>query len=205
MKIVKFSKSYKNVSLIKKDFTSENSKYFSYANKINNVYRKQIKRKRCENCNLKISKPFLKNFGIKYSMCTRCGHLNGIYEDTEKFNKWLYSNEDGKNYNLFYKKHYKSRVQNIHVPKVDFLKKVIKGKIKVIDYGSGVGYFLKALEIKKIQAIGLETNKESVKRGSKFLKKNKLYHCEFGDNSKFKKYSNQYNTLALKGLGAYKS
>ena len=200
MKIVKFSKSYKNVSLIKKDFINENKKYFSYSQKINNAYKKQILRKKCENCALKISKPFIKNFGIKYSMCTRCGHLNGIFEDTEKFNKWLYANEDGKNYNLFYKKHYQSRVKNIHVPKVEFLKKVIKEKIKVIDYGSGVGYFLKALEIKKIQAIGLETNKQSVKRGSKFLKKNKLFHCVFGDNSIFKKYSNDYNTLALMGV-----
>ena len=45
MKIIKFSKSYKNVSLIKQDFISDNSKYFSYAKKINNVYKKQIKRK----------------------------------------------------------------------------------------------------------------------------------------------------------------
>ena len=72
--------------------------------------------------------------------------------------------------------------------------------IKVIDYGSGVGYFLKALEVKKIKAIGLETNKQSVKEGSKFLNKNKLYHSKFGDNSIFKKYSNDYNTLALMGV-----
>ena len=45
MKIIKFSKSYKNVSLIKKDFISENFKYFSYAKKINDVYKKQVKRK----------------------------------------------------------------------------------------------------------------------------------------------------------------
>ena len=160
MKIIKFSKSYKNVSLIKKDFISDNKKYFSYAQKINNVYKKQTKRKKCENCNFKISKPFLKNFGINYSMCPKCGHLNGVYEDTEKFNKWLYANEEGKNYNLFYKKFYNSRVQNIYVPKVDFLKKVIKEKIKVIDYGAGVGYFLKALEIRRIQGVGLETNKQ---------------------------------------------
>jgi hypothetical protein len=63
-----------------------------------------------------------------------------------------------------------------------------------------VGYFLKALEKRKIQAVGLETNKESVKRGSKFLKKNKIFHFQFGDNSIFKKYSNEYNTLALIGV-----
>ena len=200
MKIVKFSKSYKNISLIKKDFTSDNKKYFFYAKKINDVYKKQVRRKRCEICQSKITKPFLINFDIKYSMCPKCGHLNGIYEDTEKFNKWLYANDNGKNYNIFYKKFYNQRVQNIHIPKVDFLKKVIREKIKVIDYGSGLGYFLKALEKRKIQAVGLETNKESVKRGSKFLKKNKIFHFQFGDNSIFKKYSNDYNTLALIGV-----
>ena len=89
MKIVKFSKSYKNVSLIKKDFINENNKYFSYAKKINNAYKKQILRKKCENCALKISKPLYKI--LELNMCTRCGHLNGVFEDTEKFNKWLYA------------------------------------------------------------------------------------------------------------------
>ena len=200
MKIVKFSKSYKNVSLIKKDFISDNVKYFLYAKKINSAYKKQIKRKKCKNCNSKISKPFLKNFEINYCVCIKCGHLNGVYEDSEKFNKWLYARGEGKNYNIFYRKFYNSRVKNIYAPKVDFLKNVIKEKIKVIDYGSGVGYFLKALEAKKVQAIGLETNKQSVIRGSKFLKKNKLYHCKFGDNFVFKKYSRDYNTLALIGV-----
>lgn len=200
MRVIKFSKSYKNISLIKSDFIKNNEKYLLYAKKINDIYKKQIKRKNCENCYFKISKPFIKNFGIRYCICVKCGHLNGIYEDTEKFNKWLYSNESGKNYNLFYNKFYNSRVKNIHIPKVNFLKTVIREKIKVIDYGSGVGYFLKALEIKKIQAIGLETNKRSVKEGSKFLKKNKLLHFEFGDNAIFKRYSNDYNTLALIGV-----
>ena len=200
MKIIKFSKSYKNISLIKNDFIINNEKYLSYAKKINTVYKKQIKRKKCKICNSKISKPFLKNFGINYCICKRCGHLNGVFEDTQKFNKWLYSNENGKNYNLFYNKFYNSRVKNIHIPKVNFLKKVIKEKIKVIDYGSGVGYFLKALEKKKIEAIGLETNKQSVKEGSKFLTKNKLLHFEFGNNSIFRRYSNNYNTLSLIGV-----
>lgn len=200
MKKILFSKSYKNIALIKKNFISDNEKFLSYAKKINAAYIKQVKRKNCKNCSSKISKPFLKNFGIKYCMCVTCGHLNGIYEDTQKFNKWLYSSEKGKNYNLFYNKFYTSRVKNIHIPKVNFLKKVIKEKIKVIDYGSGVGYFLKALEIKKIKGIGLETNKQSVKAGRKFLKKNKLLHFEFGDNSIFKKLSNDYNTLALIGV-----
>jgi 2-polyprenyl-3-methyl-5-hydroxy-6-metoxy-1,4-benzoquinol methylase len=200
VKEIKFSKSYKNIALIKKNFISDNEKFLSYAKKINAAYIKQVRRTNCKNCSSKISKPFLKNFGIEYCMCVTCGHLNGIYEDTQKFNKWLYSSENGKNYNLFYNKFYAKRVKNIHVPKVNFLKKVIKEKIKVIDYGSGVGYFLKALEIKKIQAIGLETNKQSVKAGNKFLKKNKLLHFEFGDNSIFKKHSNEYNTLALIGV-----
>jgi 2-polyprenyl-3-methyl-5-hydroxy-6-metoxy-1,4-benzoquinol methylase len=200
MKVIKFSKSYKNISLIKNDFITDNKKFLLYAKKINSVYKKQVKRKFCENCDSKISKPFIKNFGIKYCICTKCGHFNGIYKDSEKFNKWLYSNENGKNYNLFYNKFYNSRVQNIYIPKVNFLKEIIKEKIKVIDFGSGVGYFLKALEIKKIKAIGIETNKQSVKKGSKFLNRNKLHHCKFGDNSIFNKYSNDYNTLALIGV-----
>ena len=37
-------------------------------------------------------------FGIKYSVCNRCGHLNGYYKNTEKFIKWVYSSNEGDRY-----------------------------------------------------------------------------------------------------------
>ena len=46
----------------------------------------------------------------------------------------------------------------------------------------------------------METNKESVKNGNKFLKTNKLFHTKFGDHSILMDNSTKYNTLALIGV-----
>jgi hypothetical protein len=43
MRVIKFSKSYKNISLIKSDFIKNNEKYLLYAKKINDIYKKQIR------------------------------------------------------------------------------------------------------------------------------------------------------------------
>jgi hypothetical protein len=85
MKIIKFSKSYDNILKIKEDFYIENEKNLKNSLKISKYYSSQKKRKLCKNCNYKISKILIKNFNIGYSLCSRCGHLNGIYEDSDGF------------------------------------------------------------------------------------------------------------------------
>ena len=55
-------------------------------------------------------------------------HLNGAFQDTDNFNKQLYNENSGKNYSRNYLKDYNLRVKNIYIPKVEFLKKVIKKK-----------------------------------------------------------------------------
>jgi len=200
MKLQKFSKTYKNILKIKNDFYENNLKNLNYAKKVNKVFKNQEIRKKCKNCEKKITKSFLKSFSIEYSICKYCGHLNGIYEDTDNFVNWLYSSNSGENYNLFYKKNFRTRVKNIYIPKVNFLKKVIKKRINLLDIGSGSGGFLKALEEKKISAIGLEPNKQQTIIGNKFLKKNKLIFCELQDTYELSKYSHKINVLSLVGV-----
>ena len=48
-KIVKFSKSYKNILSIKKDFYNNNIRNLNAVLKINNYYKKQPIRKNCKN------------------------------------------------------------------------------------------------------------------------------------------------------------
>ena len=76
--------------------------------------------------------------------------MNGAYEDTKVFAKKLYTSADGKNYSKNYLNDFDKRVKNIYIPKVDFLKKVIKKKINLLDLGCGAGHFVKALEQKGI-------------------------------------------------------
>ena len=87
MKFVKFSKSYKNVLSLQKDYFKMNSLNLKTVVKINKKYLKQKKRTHCQNCLIKITKPFILNFGVKYSICNRCGHLNGQNKNTEKLYK----------------------------------------------------------------------------------------------------------------------
>lgn len=196
-KIIKFSKKYEDILNIKKDFYVNNKINLENSLKINNIYRKQPLRKFCKNCKSKKIKPFITNFKIPYKLCFSCGHLNGAYQDTNLFAEKLYDKNDGKNYSRNYFGDYDQRVKNIYIPKVEFLKKVIKKKIKVIDLGCGAGHFIKALETKKISGIGFETSKQLCKLGNQKLKKNKILPIEFNEIYELLKNENKANTLSL--------
>ena len=199
MKIVKYSKSYNNLLSIKKNFYSENKTNLENIIKINNKYISQPKRKYCKNCHSSISKKLFFQFKVDYAVCKKCGHLNGLYEDTKKFVNWLYFEKKLDNFKKNYLNDFNKRVSNIYMPKVLFLKKVIKSKIILLDIGSGGGHFLRALEIKNIKATGYEPNKSLVNLGNKKLKKNKLIN--FNLEQTYKKVLNDRNANVLSMIG----
>ena len=199
-KVSKFSKSYVNIFKIKKDFYDGNEINLKNAIKINNVYKKQPLRKCCKNCGSKKIKLFIKNFNIPYKLCASCGHLNGAYEDTKIFAKKLYTFADGKKYSKNYLNDFDTRVKNIYIPKVDFLKKVIKKRINLLDIGCGAGHFVKALEQKGISAIGYDTSVILCKLGNKKLKKNKIHFVNFEKIYKIVENHSKFNTLSLIGV-----
>ena len=200
MKIIKYSKPYGDVCSIKKDFYEENNKFLKSVIKINLKYKNQPLRKKCKNCGNKISNKVFFQFKIHYSFCNKCNHLNGIYEDTENFTRYLYKDNEGSNYYKYLLNNFDKRVKNIYLPKVNFLKKVIKEKISVIDIGSGAGHFLKALEQKNIHAIGYEPSEALVKLGSKKIKKNKIVNLDIDLCYKKILENNNSNTLSLIGV-----
>ena len=205
-KVVKFSKSYANILKIKKDFYDNNSKYLKETLKVNNFYLKQPKRKNCKNCGSKKIKSFIKNFDIPYKLCLSCGHLNGAFQDTSYFAEKLYVGESQNNNskkiyaNNFFLKDYNERVKNIYSPKVDFLKRVIKKKINLIDIGCGAGHFVKALELQGVSAVGFDTSEEDCKLGNKILKKNKIYSIKFEEIYEIIKRPSDFNTLSMIGV-----
>ncbi|MDC1124549.1 class I SAM-dependent methyltransferase [Pelagibacteraceae bacterium] len=200
MKIIKYSKSYKNILNLQKDYREENDINLKSVTKINKKYSKQIKRTYCHNCLIKITKPFIKNFGIKYSICNRCGHLNGYNKNTDKFIKWVYSSDVGDHYDSQYSKFYNERVKNIYKPKVKFLKQVIRNKINLIDLGCGAGHFVKALETSKINATGYEVSDYLVKLGNSKLKKNNLKKVKLNDLFKIIAKEDNANVISLIGV-----
>ena len=200
MKKIKYSKSYENLLDIKKDFFIANKINLKNVIKINKKYIKQPKRKYCKNCESKISKKIFFQFKVDYAICKKCGHLNGIYEDTKKFVKWLYADSKGNNFKINYLKDFNKRVSNIYLPKVKFLKEVIKSKIVLLDIGSGGGHFLKALELNNIKATGYEPNKSLVKLGEKKLKKNKLINYNLEKTYQKVLTDNKSNVLSMIGV-----
>ena len=199
-KVLKFSKSYGNILKIKKSFFDDNEKYLKNAIKINNEYKKQPLRKCCKNCGSKKIKLFIKKFKIPYKLCSSCGHLNGAYEDTRDFAKKLYASADGKNYSKNYLNDFDTRVKNIYIPKVDFLKKVIKKKINLLDLGCGAGHFVKALEQKGISATGYDASVLLCKLGNKKLKKNTIHSLDFEKIYEIAESHSKFNTLSLIGV-----
>jgi hypothetical protein len=195
-----YSKSYENILKIKQDFYNNNELNLKIAIKINNFLKKQKKRLDCKICKKKINSFFIKNFGIRYSLCSRCNHLNGEYEDTNKFANWLYYSQSGNNYSRNYLNDYNKRVKNIYIPKVDFLKKVIKKNFSLFDFGAGGGHFLKALEIKNIKAIGFEPNLSLCKLGNRFLKKNIIKNISFDESILQIKDIKKFDVISLIGV-----
>jgi SAM-dependent methyltransferase len=173
-KITFFSKSYKPLIRIKKNFSEDNNSNLNRVLKINKVYSRQSTRRACQNCSNKTLKPLFKSFGIIYLECSTCWHLNGKYNSTDNFSKNLYQGELNKNYSVNYLKDFNSRVKNIYLPKVAFLKKAIGSNITVLDIGSGGGHFLKALELNNIKGKGFESSNILCELGNKFLKNNKI-------------------------------
>ena len=180
-KFVRFSKPYDDKMFkIKKDFYSNNQKNLLSIIKINNIYKNQPKRKKCQNCEKKIEQKDFSSFGIDYIICKNCSHLNGKYKNSEKFAYELYTGNQSKLYSLNYARDYNIRANKIYRPKVKFLKKIIKN-FTLTDIGSGAGHFLKALELEKVKSYGYETSQHLVKLSKRFLKRNQVRLTEFNN------------------------
>ena len=174
-KIEKFSKSSKDIISIKKDFFNENNKLYQNSIKINKFFTKQKKRKKCKNCGNNIFSYDFISHGVKYKICSRCNHINGMYEESSNFLNYLYRDDPNSNYSKTYLKNYEERVNKIYLPKAKFLKKVInKKKITILEIGSGGGHFLKACEKIRVTGLGFESNNKLVSLANKKLIKNKV-------------------------------
>tara|TARA_B100000989_G_C19498196_1_gene453046 strand:- start:346 stop:1344 length:999 start_codon:yes stop_codon:yes gene_type:complete len=181
MKKVFYSKDFKDILKIKSNFFLDNDPLLKQAHKWNKLYSNQPKRTNCKNCGVKLGKSMIYSHFAKYTVCKSCGHFNGINQDTEKYNKEIYSNKSSSNLYLFYKKDYSQRCKNIYLPKLKFLKKILKKKFDIIDFGCGAGHFLKVCENMNIVSSGYEFNKDSVRLGNKFLKISKIKHIQIDE------------------------
>jgi ubiquinone/menaquinone biosynthesis C-methylase UbiE len=156
-RLVKYGKSSSDIANIKQEFICNNHNLLMQAVHYADIYGAQERRKRCKICesNLSDSADFYKH-GVDYSICTCCGHLNGLHEDTDDFCSTLYTDASGKEYAKEYientKDDYMRRVDKIYTPKVQFLFEILNdsqrdaNNMNFADFGAGAGYFAVALE-----------------------------------------------------------
>ena len=164
-----FSKSLSALANVKKDFLDRNDELLFNAAKINTLYSNQPKRLACKTCESPLSQVVdFRNHGLEYEICTTCGHLNGLYEDTPLFASSLYKDNGGKNYAGAYLEDYKERLVTIYAPKVDFLANAMRSVAVgstwcVEDFGCGAGHFVNALSRRQIKARGFDISNQLIR------------------------------------------
>lgn len=181
----KFSKPSDAVIRNKSSFFKNNTKHLNFIKSVNDFYIKQPKRTHCKNCISEIDHKEFCSHGVPYSVCKNCSHLNGLFEDTEDFANFLYSDSGGKNYSTNYLSDYDNRVQDIYLPKVEFLRQTMEAEeisdFSVLDVGCGGGHFVKSCEKLDINATGFDPSADLVGLGNTRLTSNSLAVCDMGD------------------------
>ena len=138
----------------KQSFFEENDRLLAENQRLAECYIEQPKREHCKNCTFSIGDPSFVKLGVAYSLCSRCGHLNGAHEDTDAFCAAVYTDEGGKAYAETYSQQdrdaYLSRVEDIYIPKAEFLRDSLlddghdPSTFSIADLGAGSGYFVAA-------------------------------------------------------------
>lgn len=161
--MIKFGKSSGDLLSQKQMFFSNNEKLLLESQKYGQVYREQPRRESCKCCGYRLSGDAFIKQKIEYIFCQHCSHLNGVFEDTNEFCEFLYTEEGGAAYAVNYsaedKERYLERVRGIYIPKAEFLREslleqgVNPEELKICDFGAGSGYFISAL-----QEVGMRHN-----------------------------------------------
>ena len=209
-KIIKYGKPFLDIEKIKENFFSNNTSLLKKILKIRKIYLKQPKRKFCKVCNKKLQGEYFINHKIKYIICNQCSHLNGSNQDTTDFSKKIYLSKKVdyiKNYHESFSQNFIERQKKIYDPKVKFLKNIFKNhkKIKVLDVGTGSGYFVSSLlDARFKDAIGLEFSKSQINFGKSIFKKigkddTKLHFIEYSKIIEYVKKTD-FECLTLIGV-----
>lgn len=197
MKIRQYGKPSASLIKQKQSFFDENDKHIEEQRKISDIYIGQPIRLHCKNCDhpLKVEHDFIKD-GIKYKICDTCTHLNGAYKDTDEFCNVVYTGDDGKDYAQNYEvndvANFNYRLSSIYMPKAEFLytslinDHIDPHNMKYLDFGSGSGYFIGALNKIGLKNIsGTEVSKFQVDYGNNMIGSDVLSVHEMSDTDNF--------------------
>lgn len=170
----------KNIREIKKMFVDNNVEMVIRDSKIFSRMKKLGLLEQCIVCKNSLEDVLFIKHKLKYYSCNCCGMVGvGTPRDYNDFFNLFYGDQDYGDYDKFSNK----RIQQIYIPKVEFLIDVIPNlkELGVVDFGSGMGYFVAALNQLKIKASGFEINKNHVNYANNHLGIDNVYHRNQND------------------------
>ena len=179
--IEKYGKSVADITKAKQSYFDDNDELVKKQNNCAMKYAEGPVRKHCKMCGLDLKSGICYfSHGVEYIICSGCGHVNGKYEETAEYHKYMYSDSDYGTYTYSEQsKHkYDARVENIYKPKALFLRDVLAGEglepesIKVLDIGAGSGYFVSACNDAGMRAKGIEMSRKQVEFGKQYVHTN---------------------------------
>lgn len=118
--------------------------------------------------------------GSEWRQCSRCTHVFGVHEDTVEYSSFLYLAEKGADYGAVYNDQdeaaYTSRVQDVYVPKIEFLFEALRADgvkspemLSYMDLGCNMGHAASALvqcSVPPVHIIGYDASESGVKKGN---------------------------------------
>lgn len=171
--IYKYGKEYGGLKDIKKDFYVLNEQLLNERNKVAAVYKQQPLRRECKLCGKNLSDNAISfcSHSVEYLICENCGHINGRFEDTSEFSKYVYCDQSyGSTYSEENRVEYNKRMETIYIPKVDFLMESLREKdMRILDIGAGSGYFCAAALKRGLDIKGVEISKQQVKFANQMI------------------------------------
>jgi len=182
MPIKQFGKSSIDLKDLKQSYLQENETLIDYQRHTAKIYRQQVPRNNCKNCDnsLKLTDLDFMKDGIGYVYCDTCTHLNGIYDDTFEYCEAVYTDKSGELYSKNYKSdnvnEYNHKTASIYIPKATFMYTSLLGdnvnpnELSYLDYGAGSGYFVAALKKIGLKHVsGTDVSKSQVDFGNTMI------------------------------------
>lgn len=186
---LKYSKSYNNMFTFKRDLLDNNDERVKRKNEVRDIYKAQKMRTGCKLCGVMNKRWSFHAHGVEYFICDNCGHLNGIYCDSDEYCKSLY--ESGGDYAKDYDENdpvrFMQRVDTIYSPKVSFMTEGLKEEresnatYRVLDVGAGSGFFVKALLDAGYSAKGIDVDELQIKHAREMLGDETMAHVPSAD------------------------
>ncbi|MCR5777516.1 MAG: class I SAM-dependent methyltransferase [Lachnospiraceae bacterium] len=178
----KYGKSLDDILSIKSSFISSNDELVKEREVQADILRSQKKRETCKICGSALpEKHLFLTRGIPYFECSKCGHVNSGFDDTEDFAAKLYIEQPyGSTYHEASRETYETRLKNIYIPKAEFMVETLKKEglecadIHLLDDGAGSGYFVEAASRLGCDAKGIEVSSAQVRFGNEMSGKDSL-------------------------------